>query len=657
MDRPIPRPIQRLLVANRGEIATRILSSARELEIETFAVYTSDDVAHTRGAAHAIQLRSPSSYLDIQELIQITTKHRIDAVHPGYGFLSESADFSEKMWEVGVAVVGPGWGILDKTGDKLKAKLLADECQVPTLPALTSPTDRIEDLKTFASATGYPIMIKAVDGGGGRGIRLIWSEEAIEAAAMRAIKESPSKLVFAEKAAINGYLHVEVQIIGDGNGEVRHLWERQCSIQRRYQKVVEIAPCISKNRRFIAQIIEAAVRMAKKVNYFSLGTFEFLADPVTEEFFFLEVNPRLQVEHTVTESIASVDLVRAQLLLSQGVSLSAAGLSETIRDPTLPPPLYSCQLRITSEDVQNNSSLSIGKIQNFQFPSGNGIRLDTSLVNGHQAVVGSDFDSLLAKLIITAPAWEDVVRKAKRALEDTKITGIKTNLDLLRGIVAHPDFAEGDCDTTWLEANQEYLLENGQRLSGSTSKSTFLDTQSSTSSVAGGASSAPTFRKGDAWTINLAPTGDKTATAVDHHLQVARILRNEFPTSISADILYATPSNPIPSQYTITINSTSSSASAATSQHRKGNPRDPRHVIIPFPGTLVEVLVDEGDTVEANDVICIVRQMKMELEVRAPKAGRVAWILEVEDGEEVAEGTLAAEIEDERGTKAVEAKL
>lgn len=170
------------------------------------------------------------------------------------------------MWEVGVAVVGPGWVILDKTGDKLKAKLLADDCEVPTLPALTSPTNKIEDLKSFALDTGYPIMIKAVDGGGGRGIRLIWSEEALEAAAKRAIEESPSRMVFAEKAAVNGYLHIEIQIIGDGQGDVRHLWERQCSIQRRYQKVVEIAPCISKNRRFIAQIIEAAVKMARKVS-------------------------------------------------------------------------------------------------------------------------------------------------------------------------------------------------------------------------------------------------------------------------------------------------------------------------------------------------------------------------------------------------------
>jgi acetyl/propionyl-CoA carboxylase alpha subunit len=264
---------------------------------------------------------------------------------------------------------------------------------------------------------------------------------------------------------------------------------------------------------------------------------------------------------------------------------------------------------------------------------------------------------LLAKLIIIAPTWEEVVRKSKRALEDTKIVGVKTNLDILRGIVAHPDFAKADCDTTWLETNQKSLLATGERISGSNSKPTMLDSQSASMSAVAATTSAPLFRKGDAWTISLVPTGDKTATAVNHHLQVSRILRNEFPTSMSAEILYATPSSPKPTPYTIILDSTSSSASAATSQHRKGNPRDPRHVTIPFPGTLIEVLVDEGDMVKESDVICIVRQMKMELEVRASKAGRVTWVMEVEDGEEVTEGTLAAEIEVEERTRVGEAKL
>ncbi|KAF2421140.1 hypothetical protein EJ08DRAFT_653555 [Tothia fuscella] len=657
MSRPSQRPIRKLLVANRGEIATRILSSARELDIETFAVYTSDDIAHTRGAAHSLKLRSPASYLDISEILSVANNNNIDAIHPGYGFLSESAEFSWKAWESGITVIGPGWEILDKTGDKLKARILAEECHVPVLSALQTPTNDIADLRAFAKLVGFPIMVKAVDGGGGRGIRLINAEDTLESTSKRAIEESPSRLVFAEKAAVDGYLHVEVQIIGDGKGDVRHLWERQCSIQRRYQKVIEIAPCLTKKRNFIAQVIESAVRMAQHVNYFSLGTFEFLANPTTEEFFFLEVNPRLQVEHTITESIASVDLVCAQLLLSQGASLAEAGLSSSARDPEVPPERYSCQLRVTSENVQNDWSLSIGKIQSFQLPTGNGIRVDTNLLNGHQSIVGSEFDSLLAKIIVIAPTWKEVVAKAKRALEDTRIVGVKTNLDILRGIVAHPDFTAGDCDTTWLEKNQKSLLQLGEKIACSAPKSIIPESQGA-SSLAGAASSVPIFRKGDAWKINL--TSSNKLAPLNHHLQVIKLLRNEFPTSLAAEIMYTSAATSKPTPYTMTLDTTSASASAATSQHRKGNTSDPRHIVIPFPGTLIEVLVDEGGIVKEGDVICVVRQMKMELEVRASKAGRITWVTDAEDGEEVGEGVLAAEMEvfeEGRVEGRVEAKL
>lgn len=266
MDRPTARPVHRLLVANRGEIANRIISSARELDIETFAVYTNDDVSHTLGATHSIKLTSPASYLNIEELVSLAQQHDIDTVHPGYGFLSESAEFAIRMWDVGIAVVGPGWTVLERTGDKLKARILAEECNVPVLPALSSPTNDIDHLREFAARGGYPIMIKAVDGGGGRGIRLVRAAEQLESNARRAIEESPSRKIFAEKAAVDGFLHVEVQIIGDGSGTVQHLWERQCSIQRRYQKVVEIAPCLTPKRKFIAKIIESAKRMAEHVN-------------------------------------------------------------------------------------------------------------------------------------------------------------------------------------------------------------------------------------------------------------------------------------------------------------------------------------------------------------------------------------------------------
>lgn len=636
----------------RGEIATRIISSARELDLEVLAVYTENDALHTKGASQAIKLSSPASYLNVSELISICQKHEVDAVHPGYGFLSESAEFSWRAWEAGVTIIGPGWEILDRTGDKLKAKLLAKECNVPTLAALQTSTNDISEIKAFANRIGYPVMIKAVDGGGGRGIRLIRSADALEGAARRAIEESPSRQVFVEKAAIDGFLHVEIQIIGDGNGDVRHLWERQCSIQRKYQKVIEIAPCISKKRKFIGQVIESAIRMARKVNYFSLGTFEFLANPHSEEFYFLEINPRLQVEHTITESISSVDLVRAQLLLSQGASLASAGLSSHIRDPTTPPPLYSCQLRITAENVHSDWSLSIGKITSFQLPCGNGIRLDTSLINGHSATVGSDFDSLLAKVIITAPTWDEVVRKAKRALADVKIVGVKTNLDILRGIVASLDFANGDCSTNWLEAQQQALLAAGEAITATLPQSTRFSQESTPASQAvRAAPSGIVFSKGDAWSLTLSPQNNSGAGKANieptpHHLQITKLHRNEFSTFLSADIIYSTPTSSIP--YSLTLRSTTASSGAITSQHRRGDPSNPRHVLNPFPGKIVEVLIEEGDWVEKDEVLVVVQQMKMELEVRAPRAGRVKYALEAEVGEEVNEGVLVAEIEENR---------
>lgn len=304
MSGPTVRPIKRLLVANRsayhlsssskpqqlthtsGEIATRILSTARELSLETYAIYSSNDTSHTAGAAHAIELRSAASYLDIPELVAIAKKHEIDAVHPGYGFLSESAEFSRRLWEeAGALMVGPGSEILERTGDKLRARVLAEECKcmrflcidpsrsaksvkgdVPVCPALQKPTDSEAEIRQFATRIGYPIMVKAVDGGGGRGIRLIRSEEGLAAAVRRAVEESPSRQLFAEKAAVDGFRHVEVQIIGDGRGNVQHLWERECSIQRRYQKVVEIAPSSIRNRQLVARVIEDALNMARRVS-------------------------------------------------------------------------------------------------------------------------------------------------------------------------------------------------------------------------------------------------------------------------------------------------------------------------------------------------------------------------------------------------------
>ena len=583
-------------------------------------------------------------------MVGIAKRYKIDTIHPGYGFLSESPEFSRRMWEeAGTLVIGPGHEILARTGDKLQARLLAEECQVPVLPALKDPTNDVAELQKFAVSTGYPIIIKAVDGGGGRGIRIVRGEKDLASLAKRALQESPSGKAFAEKAAIDGYRHVEVQIIGDGQGNVRHVWERECSIQRRFQKVVEFAPSSISDRKLITNIINSALKMAKKVNYSSLGTFEFLVRQSPPEFYFLEVNPRIQVEHTITESIAmNIDLVKVQLLLAQGQSLSSLPLAIWGDNPEVPPPMQSLQLRVTAEDVSSDWSLSVGKIKSFQFPAGNGVRVDTHLIPSEQAVIGTDFDSLIAKIIITAPSWEDIVRKAKRALADTHIEGIKTSLDVLRGIVASEAFAAQQCDTQWLEASLPSVLKSGKDISATLNKNS-IQASPSGSSTSVAAASNVLFRKGDAWSISLTPesSSEQNKTPAPSHLQLARVLRNEFPASLTASILYTTPSNPKPVPYTLTLASTTASfgSLASSASHRRGDPGNSNHIIIPFPGQLMEIMVDIGDEIQKGETIAVVRQMKMELEIRATKGGIVAWVYEGEEGDEVGEGILVAEVD------------
>jgi len=354
-----------------------------------------------------------------------------------------------------------------------------------------------------------------------------------------------------------------------------------------------------------------------------------------------------------------VDIVKAQLLLSQGATLSSCGLSSSsCRDPEIPPSAHSIQLRITAENVHGDWSLSIGKITAFQFPGGNGIRVDTHLCGSRPAIVSADFDSLLAKIIVTASSWRDAVRKAQGALDDTFISGVKTNIDMLKAMVAHADFLHGACDTQWLERTQTELLENSKALALSPSSSR-LEQDAAAKTLAQipvGAAANTLFRKGDAWSLTLSPLDAKQAEqSTPRHLEITRIHRNDFPTSLTADVVFTGPSTATTrsqsTPYTITLASTTSSASAAMSQHRRGNPSDPSHVSIPFPGKLVEVLVDEGDVVKEGDVICVVQQMKMELEVRSARSGIVTWVTDAEDGADVNEGTLAVIVESDKGAR------
>lgn len=652
--------ITRLLVANRGEITLRILQACRELPNppETYALYSAGDSTHiTLGRPdHAVRIPGPAAYMDVDYLIGLVKELGVDAVHPGYGFLSESAEFARRVaaeTEDRCRVVGPGWQVLERTGDKLAAKRLAEECGVPVLRAMREASGDVAQVRDFVAQVGFPVMIKAVDGGGGRGIRLVEGEDVLQNAVERCMGESPSGKVFAEQAAVHGYKHVEVQIVGDGKGGVRHLWERDCSVQRRFQKIVEVAPAPVQTRSVVVQAIEAAVKMASSIKYLGLGTWEFLLNSKEGKFFFLEINPRLQVEHTITEGITGVDLVREQLLLAQNLRKLDDIRPDKPENPEHPPPSTSIQLRLCAEDPNANFALSIGKVTEVQFPSGNGVRVDSHLSKGGS--VGSDFDNLMAKIIVTASTWDDAVLRAQRALSDTRIVGVKSNLNLLRAIVADETFRNGDFDTQWLEKNIRNLVQVGNQIESSIERSvsSLPDLPSTASSRSGIASSGMVFRKGDAWSLTLEDPNQNSGTIPPAHLSIDRVIRNEFPDALVTDISYTFPGAK-PQTYKATLTSTKSSAESASSTHRRGDVNNKSHIVLPMSGKLIEVLVEEGDEIVQNQVIAFVKQMKMELEIRSPRGGRVSWVIELEneDGDDVAEGVLLAELEESPSSSA-----
>lgn len=641
----------RILVANRGEIAVRVLSSARELGLHTIAVWTEGDDAHVSHAHEAVQLPSVSSYTEPSHLVSLCIEHRVDLVHPGYGFLSESPEFCQQLREAGIVFVGPSADLLTRTGDKLSARRLAEECGVPVLPALAEAVGDVEALRVFADDVGFPIMIKAVDGGGGRGIRLVRRREDLESGFRRAVNESPSNKVFAEKAAVDGFRHVEVQILGDAEGNIRHFWERECSIQRRFQKVVEIAPSTISDRTLIASVIDSAVRMAKAIKYQSLGTWEFLVSPKSTHFYFMEINPRLQVEHTITEAICSIDLVRLQLLIALGRSLPDIGFETPLKqdDATNPPRSTSIQLRIAAEDAKQDFSLSIGKVRGVFLPGGNGVRIDTHIRPG--VIVSADFDSLLTKLIVTGPNWDVTVAKAERALQDVSIDGVTTNVSLLLGIVRSADFRKAQFDTQWLENNLKMLDTPGRGLATPLGKFASDSNDRTGTSAQSSTSSGQLIRKGDQFQIQIEGIDDMDVFG--NFVSITSVIRNDFPESLAVrmstldnDELGGSSDTKRQKSYTVRLLKHSETQnSIKDSSGDSPHPReDPSQLICPIAGQIVEFLIDDGDVVVEGDAVIIIRQAKMELEVRSHRSGTVRSLVDLDDGDNIAAGTAICSI-------------
>lgn len=441
--------IKRLLVANRGEIALRIMRTAREMGISTVAVYSEADrlSPHVKYADEAICLGPPpskESYLLGDKIVNVCKEMGIDAIHPGYGFLSENADFARKVAEAGLIFVGPSPASIEVMGSKLAAKQAVATYNIPLVPGTEEAISDIALAKARAEEIGYPILIKASAGGGGKGMRIVESEVDFEEQMNRAVSEAKSAFgdgaVFIEKY-IGSPRHIEIQVLGDQQGNIVYLFERECSIQRRHQKVVEEAPSSVVSLEMRQAMGEAAVGVARACDYYGAGTVEFIVDEKLN-FYFLEMNTRLQVEHPVTEMITGKDLVREQILIAEGNPLSFSQEDLRING-------HSLEIRVYAEDPKNNFLPDIGRLETYRRPQGPGVRVDDGFEEGMDIPIY--YDPMIAKLITHGENRKDAIDRMVRAIDDYRITGIQTTLEFCRFALQHDAFVSGNFNTKFVE--------------------------------------------------------------------------------------------------------------------------------------------------------------------------------------------------------------
>ncbi len=609
-----------LLVANRGEIAIRIMRAAAELGIRTVAVFSEDDAnsLHTRKADEARSLggAGAAAYLDLEQILAVAKAAGCDAIHPGYGFLSENAKFAHRCAEDGLRFVGPRPEVLKLFGDKVQARLLAERAGVPVLPGTAGPTS-LEEAKEFLAALGDSgaIMIKAVAGGGGRGMRAVSRLDEVAEAFARCQSEARSAFgngdVFVEQL-ISRARHIEVQIIGDSAGGVSHLWERECTIQRRNQKLIEVAPSPGLPPALRDRVTAAAVSLAEEVHYDNLGTFEFLVDAAHGRgealFAFIEANPRLQVEHTVTEEVTGVDLVKLQLKLAAGFSLAELGL----RQADVPAPRgFALQARINMESMGADgvAKPAGGTLAAFETPSGPGLRTDTFGYAGY--ATNPRFDSLLAKLIAhsRSPEFADVVNKAYRALCEFRIEGVATNLGFLQSLLKHPDFVANEIYTRFID---DHIGELVAAASGAHRRLFF--------------ERAPGAQNGAA--------ADGGAKAAGGRVGAGAKIDTSDPLAVLHHGKGAGPA-PAPAQVPV----------ATTPVDAIDGPAGTIAIAAPMQGTIVSIDVGEGDLVHRGRQLFVMEAMKMEHVIKAAISGTVRQIA-VGAGDAVFEGAPLAFIEE-----------
>lgn len=459
------KKFKRVLVANRGEIAIRVFRACKELGIRTVAIYSEEDknTLFRTKADEAYQIgkgKTPvGAYLGIDEIIALAKAKGVDAIHPGYGFLAENAEFAQACADEDIEFIGPTADMMNALGDKIQSKLVAHSVGVPTVPGVEKAIETEAEALEFANSCGYPVMLKAAAGGGGRGMRIVRTEEEL-LPQFRSARSEAAKAFGIDDIFIEKYLenpkHIEVQILGDKAGNIVHLFERDCSIQRRHQKVIEFTPALCLTDAQREAICADAIKIAKAVDYRSAGTVEFLLDPSTGKHYFIEMNPRIQVEHTVTEMVTGIDIVQSQILVAEGYELASEEIGIPRQD-AIKVTGHAIQCRITTEDPANDFMPDTGTIESYRSPGGFGIRLDGG--NGFQgSTITPFYDSLLLKVTAYSRSFEDTRRKAIRALRETEIKGVKTNIAFMLNVLNHPTFAAGECDTGFI-ANTPDLLD------------------------------------------------------------------------------------------------------------------------------------------------------------------------------------------------------
>jgi acyl-CoA carboxylase subunit alpha len=634
-----------LLVANRGEIARRVIRGAHDMGIHCVAVYTDADADAPFVADADESVRLSESYLDVKSILDAALATGAQAIHPGYGFLSENADFARDVRAAGLVWVGPSPETIAKMGDKLAAKALAEANDVPILQGSEDPAD--------AESIGYPVLVKAAAGGGGKGMRIVRSRDELEEALAAARREAASGFgddrVFLERY-VGRARHVEIQILGDAHGSVIHLGERECSIQRRHQKIIEESPSPRVDEAMRDAMGNAALRLARGLSYESAGTVEFLVDDDTGEFFFLEVNTRLQVEHPVTEEVTGIDLVRAQLLIADGVPLELTQ-EDIYFDGS------AIEARLYAEDPSNDFLPATGRLDAYVIPDTPAVRWDTGVQEG--GIVGTDFDPMLAKVIAFGPTRTEAAGRLALALERLHLGGVVTNRDFLVATLRTPEFLEGDTTTDFIER-----VHPPRRFDPSEAEFERI--------ARSGALWIQATNRANAQTLERAPTGWRNSRMPFERIRLAladRQIEVAYRAERDGSFRFADGAAARVFEWTresidVEIDGRRHACFVTRAddrlivQHPRGDiefdiiPRftlpgqegPSGGLVAPMPGKIIEIRAAVGDAVEAGQTLVLLEAMKMEHPMQAGESGTVTEIL-VETGEQIEKGTLLLVVE------------